>query len=86
MKDPIELIERDDLTPDLQLIADVCGMEVVKIMLRTLQGLNIYIPKISRFYRFIYRYYKMNIHKTLKQIASELTVSEQYLKNITKKK
>jgi len=79
MKDIYEKIEIADLTEDLELIANVVGIEVLRNLLRNLQGAYHYIPKISRLEKFVIRYLSQNQNKTIKQIAIELGVSTQYL-------
>lgn len=79
MKDIYEKIEPEDLTEDLGLIASVVGIEVIRDLLRNLQGAYLYIPKISRLEKFVVRYFNQNPDKSMKQIAVELGVSTQYL-------
>jgi predicted transcriptional regulator len=85
MIDYFEQINYDDLTPDIRLIADVCGIEAVREILRNLNGLQFYIPKVTSFERFVYRYINENNHKTIKEIARELDVTEYYLKSVIKR-
>jgi DNA-binding CsgD family transcriptional regulator len=80
MNKVINEIEIEDLTPDLRLIAELIGLENVRNLIDNLSGINIYIPKISRLGSFIARYVKSNKSKSIKQIARELTVSEQLVK------
>ncbi len=80
MKNPYDLLDKEDLTPDLKMICDVCGLETVKAMLRHLSGLSFYIPKISRLDGFVKRFAKENESRTLKEIAKELNVTASYLK------
>ncbi len=86
MKDVFDLITDKDLTPDLKLLSDVCGIETVKTLLRNLNGLSFYIPKISHLDTLVIKYYQLNKDKSYKQIARELGVSEPYLKNLVVKK
>lgn len=79
MKDIYENIQLEDLTDDLKLIANVVGIDVMRNLLRNLQGAYLYIPKISRLDKFVIRYLSQNQGKSLKQIAVELGVSTQYL-------
>lgn len=79
-KDIFDRIEREDLTEELLLISDVCGIETVQILLRHYSGLSFYIPKISRFDGFVIRYINENLSKSCKEIANELSVSEQYIR------
>ncbi len=82
MKNDIyDLLEEKDLTPDLQMLSSVCGMDPVRAMLRAFPAQSFYIPKISRFDGFIRRFIKHNSDKTYHQIALTLGVSLQYIKN-----
>lgn len=78
-------IKEDDLYGDMRLVNDVCGIEAVQKLLRGLSGVQIYIPKISSFDRFILDYLKKNSGKSLKQVANELKVSEQHIRNVMKR-
>ncbi len=84
MSDIYELISEEELTPDLQLLSELCGIEVVRKLLRTSGGMAFYIPKLSRLNNFISRYTKENRSKPRKVLAKELNVSEQYLKQYVK--
>ena len=79
------IISKEDLTIDLKLVLDICGMETVIKMINNLGGLSIYIPKISHLDTLVKKYIKKNPEKTLKEIAKELKVSEPFLKNVTKR-
>ncbi len=79
MNDIFEKIEASDLTEDLELIANVVGIDVIRNFLRNFQGAYFYIPKVSRLERFVIRYINENPTKTIKQLAIELGVSAQYL-------
>ncbi|MGB9771852.1 MAG: Mor transcription activator family protein [Candidatus Kapaibacteriota bacterium] len=84
LKDIFSKVEIEDLTEDLKLIANSCGIDTVRILLRYCSGMSIYIPKIARLERFIERYIKENSSKNFKQIASELGVTEQFIKKLFK--
>lgn len=46
LKRPIlDLLRVEDLPPDIRLIHDACGMEVVKLLLTHLGGGRFYVPK-----------------------------------------
>jgi hypothetical protein len=79
--DIYDKIEEDDLPVDLQIIASLCGMEIVRMLFRNCQGMNIYVPKLSRMDSFITKYIKSNPNKSFKQMALELRLSEQFLRN-----
>lgn len=79
--DILKNIQYDDLTEDLKLIADIGGLEVAIRMIDELNGVTIYIPRISRLTSFIKRYTKENCkNHSIKQIARDLKVSEQLIK------
>ncbi|GAB1370727.1 hypothetical protein MASR1M45_07890 [Candidatus Kapaibacterium sp.] len=85
MKDIYQEINYDELTDDIRIIADVTGIDNVRMMLKHLGGLSFYIPKITAFNKFIQRYADTNSDKTLKEIAISLNVSEQYLRKMLPK-
>ena len=85
MKDIFELLTQEDLTSDLQLLQDFCGIDTIRVLLRNFAGLSFYIPKISRLDSLVLKYVKRHSEKTFKQIAKELNVSEQYLKALVRK-
>jgi hypothetical protein len=86
MQDKLYLIEYEDLTPDLQLLAEVIGMDTTRIILRELAGVYLYIPNISRLERFVLRYLTSNIEKPVKKTANELGVSAQFLWKLKREK
>jgi hypothetical protein len=79
--DVYDMITIDEVTPDMRLLADVCGEEAMRQILRHLGGTQFYIPKMSKFDSFVLRYYNQNKDKPLKYIAIQLGVSEQYVRN-----
>ncbi len=79
--DIFDMIEMEELTPDMRLIAEVCGEKAVRDLLRHLGGTQFYIPKMSKFDAFVLRYIKSNWDKPIKLIAVELGVSEQHIRN-----
>lgn len=85
-KNPLNDIEETELTDDLKVIADVIGMDMVRIMLENFQGLSFYIPRLTRLDKFVERYILQNSERPLKMIAKELNVSEQFLRDLEKRK
>ncbi|MFC2132097.1 hypothetical protein ACFLSQ_11750 [Bacteroidota bacterium] len=85
MEKILNLITKSDLTPDLKMLNAVCGMDTVKLILKNLNGLNFYIPKLSHLDSLVIKYVRKYPKKKLKQIAREIGVSEPYLKNLVKK-
>jgi len=80
-----EQIRRDELTNDLDMIAEVIGIDNVYKLLGELQGISFYIPKITRLDKFIARYMSENKDKSSKQIAKELRVSEIFINNFIRR-
>ena len=72
----------EELPFDLQFVADKCGIDTALELLKNLQGTTIYIPKISRLRDYAIRYIKENYSKNTKQLAAELGVSENYIRNL----
>jgi hypothetical protein len=58
---------------------------MVKKMLLSFAGINFYVPKISRLESVVEKYMKLNNNKSFNEMARDLGVSAQYLKNIYKK-
>ena len=82
MNDALDLLTQEDLTPDLSMIAEVCGVDTIKLLLKNFPAMGFYIPKISHLEKFIKKYVKLYPEKSIKILAKELNVSEQFLKNI----
>ncbi len=85
MENVFDLLSENDLTADLKILYNVCGLETVKIMLKNLSGLNFYVPGISHLDTLVLKYMKKYPEKTIKQTAFDLGVSEPYLKSLRKK-
>jgi hypothetical protein len=85
MKDVYELLTEEDLTSDLQLLQDICGIDTIRSLLRNFGGLSFYIPKITRLDSLVLKYVKAHSDETYKKIAKELNVSEQFLKLLIKR-
>lgn len=85
MSELLNELKYEDLTEDLQMISDVCGMDTVRNLVKAYGGMNFYIPKFTRFEYLVYRYISNGNSKTIKQLAKELGVSEQYIRTLRKK-
>ena len=79
--DEIE-INFEELPLDLQFVADKCGINTACELLKNLQGTNIYIPKMSNLTKYVTRYITLNRDKKNKQLATELGVSENYIRKL----
>jgi hypothetical protein len=82
MNDALELLTQDDLTPDLSMLAEVCGIDTIKLILKNFPAMSFYIPKIAHLEKFIKKYIMLYPEKNTKILAKELNVSEQFLKNM----
>lgn len=86
MQDVFDRIEAHELTPDLQMLASSCGIETVRKLLREFGGLSFYIPKLTRLDDFVFRYIRENSDIPVKISALQLGVSEQFLRNLERKR
>lgn len=82
MKDALELLNKEELSSDMSMLADIIGMDNIRELIRQMSGLNLYIPKVSSLRTFVKKYIKLNSLKTFKELAKDLTVSEQHVRNI----
>lgn len=81
--DIAELIEKDDLSPDMQLIEEVIGLENTIMLMREIGGSRIYIPKPSSLPRLIekcFAHFKGNKRLT----AHSLGMSYSYLSRLVR--
>lgn len=85
MKDIFEEIEREDLTPDLLLLADAIGIVPTRDLLRKLSGMYIYIPRVSRLEQFVVKFIQKHPQMNLKEMALHLQVSSQYIMKLKRK-
>lgn len=82
----IELLEEQDLPEHFRIVAETCGIETAKILIRELGGINIYIPKFTSLRSLVERYIKVNAEKiSIKKIAQELNMSERAVKRILRR-
>ena len=81
-------IQPEHLSPDMQLIADVCGIHVARKLMMELPGLRLYIPHPNRIESLVHGYiveqHKQNV--PLKTIAKEVGLSVDYVRNVIKNK
>lgn len=73
-------LEEKDLTPDLQLLSEVVGLPKLEELIKEYGGANFYIPKLSSLDSYVERYIKENRHRTSKELAKDLKVSENFIK------
>ena len=81
MEDIYDQIENGDLTEDLSMVASLIGMHAVRKLIKEMPGQSFYVPRITRLDSFIARYIDKTKSRNQKEIARELQVSEQYVRN-----
>lgn len=74
---------QDDLSDDLKMLAEICGMDVVISLMKNYAGLQFYVPRISSF-KNVYKRNIQNESKTIsnKDLAAKYDVSEEYIRKI----
>ena len=82
MKDIYELMVDEDVKGDLEMLRDVCGLEALKKILRGMEGISLYIPRITGLESLVLRYIKSNPDRTFKQIARDLNDSDAYIRKV----
>lgn len=77
MNDLLLLLEPEDLTLDMRIIADSCGMEVAISLLKNLAGGRYYIPHPTSLDKLMERYVSKDAKNTdVRVIAARLGVTE----------
>lgn len=44
----VDVVSIDDLSEDMKMIAELCGMETAKALLQYCSGVQVYIPRLER--------------------------------------
>ena len=71
---------------DLQIVAELCGLDVALSLIENLDGVNIYIPKFS-FRRMIKCYVQRHYNgHNAKQLALELGITDRMVYKLLKEK
>ena len=78
-------LKMEDLSPEMELIAQLCGIEIVKQLIDSYGGLRFYVPKLSHNKDLVSRYINNNISTNNWKLALELGVSISYVSKIKKK-
>lgn len=80
----ISLLELEDLSPDMRLIADESGIETVKELFKTCDGLEIRIPRINYCKSLLVKYIESRKGVSIKKIAREVDRSPKEIQKIQK--
>ncbi len=77
----------DDMpTKDMKLIAESCGIDVaIRLMSKLRGGLHIYTPNFWQ-KKIVKKYILANPHKSAKEIANEVEMSETFVNKILNEK
>lgn len=82
----IELLEENDLPEHFQIVAETCGIETARILIKELGGITVSIPMVTSLRSLLERYIRENVNEIpIKRIARELGMSERAITNILKK-
>lgn len=80
----------DDLTDDMKLIADSCGIEVARSLIANCPGLQIYIPRPEHMKGLVQKYMmerysgKRISEREIKELSVELKKSPSFLRNVVR--
>jgi hypothetical protein len=80
--DLIELIDVEDLTPDMKLIAEESGIETVRELFRSCEGLEITIPRINYHESVLIKYVKNRQGISEKILAKEIGRPLNYVRQL----
>lgn len=82
----LDMLEESDLPSGIKIVAEFCGLDIAKHLLRELEGMQIYIPQIKTLIPLYSRYIQKNINKkSIRHLASDIGVTEKVVRNIAKK-
>lgn len=84
-KSPYNLIEFNDLTDDLKLLAEVIGIENVRKLISRYSGIQLHIPRLTHLKGFCESYIEDNINVNNTVLAFRLDSSSEFVKNIKQK-
>lgn len=85
-EDIIEMLEEQDLPEHFQIVAEVCGIETARLLIKELGGISLSIPMVNSLRTLIERYVSENAKDIpIKKIARELGMNERAIANILRK-
>ncbi len=85
-EDIIEMLEEQDLPEHFQIVAEVCGIETARILIKELGGITVSIPMVTSLRSLLERYIKDNVKELpIKKIARELGMNERAVSNILRR-
>lgn len=86
-EDIIQMLEEQDLPEHFQIVAEVCGIETARLLIKELGGITLSIPMVNSLRTLIERYVSENAKVIpIKKIARELGMNERAVAKIVRKK
>ena len=82
IKDKYDYIEYSDLNQDMQMVADLVGMVVIREMCRRLGKLQIYIPSFQRIRPAVQRLIDSNKNVSARELSLKYDLSEIFIKRL----
>jgi len=84
-EDIIKMLEEKDLPEHFQIVAEVCGIEMARLLIKELGGISLSIPMVNSLRSLIERFISKNSSViSIKKIARELGMNERAVAKIFK--
>jgi len=84
--DVLNMLEEKDLPEHFQIVAETCGIETARVLIKELGGITVSIPMITSLRSVLERYILENVEEIpIKKIARDLGMNERAIGNILKK-
>ena len=84
-EDIIKMLEEKDLPEHFQIVAEVCGIETARLLIKELGGISLSIPMVNSLRSLIERFISENSSViSIKKIARELGMNERAVAKIFK--
>ena len=84
--DVINMLEEKDLPEHFQIVAETCGIETARLLIKELGGITVSIPMLTSLRLLLERYIKSNVNDIpVKKIAWELGMNERAVANMMRK-
>ena len=84
-EDIIEMLEEQDLPEHFQIVAETCGIETARLLIKELGGITLSVPMVNSLRSLIERYVSENAKEIpIKKIAREIGMNERAVTKIFK--
>lgn len=81
-KEILDELKYEDLPENFQLVAEACGMDIVKSLIIELGGFRMDIPQARSLKKTIARYMKKSDEVPIRKVAQELSLTERCLRRL----